>query len=128
MNRLVNGLYDFSGQVSRFGEVRPDMGGIIRTGTTSAAFDVLIRVSPANETTVVAVQLPQAKTEDGGRVCRIVRTTEGGEIVLQPVGDALLNGASRLFMYNYPGLVEIRFDGQNYWTSYGGALSWAEAL
>lgn len=128
MNRLINGLYDYAGQVAQAGEVRPEMAGIVRTGTTSVGFDVLLRVSPANESTVVVVQLPQPRTEDGGRVCRVARTTAGGEVLIQAVGGATLNGGTRLFMYNAPGLAEVRFDGQNYWTTYYGALSWAEAF
>lgn len=128
MNRLVNGLYDFAGQVAGVCDVQPTVDAPVRTGTTAASYDTMLRVSPATDSTTVTVQLPQPVTTDGGKICRIVRTTTGGNIIIQTVGSALLNGVTRLFMFDDPGMIEVRFDGANFWTTSYGALSWSEAF
>ena len=128
MNRLINGLYDNAAQVASLCDVAPSFAQVVRGGIVGAAFDAMIRVSPATDSTIVTVQLPQADVTQGGRAVYVSRTGAFGEVIIAAVGNSLLNGASRLFMFKERGLAEIRFDGQNYYTSYHGALSWGEGI
>lgn len=128
MNRLINGLYDYAEQIAAIGAVKPEVPQkIVRTGTCAASYDVMTRVQPAADTTVT-VQMPQPATPDGGRVLRVVRLGYDGDIVLSPLGGALINGRSSMHMYSVPGLAEIYFDGVNFHTSYQGAMGWGEDL
>ncbi len=128
MNRMVNALYDYAGELATLGAVKPEVPSkIIRSGTCAASYDVMLRVQPAVDT-VVTVQMPQPETTDGGRVLRVARLGYDGDVVLSPLGRSLINDRSSLHMYSVPGLAEVYFDGVNFYTSYQGAMGWGEGL
>lgn len=128
LDRLTDGVIRFASDVGRTYSPRPDATAPVTTGTTSAAYDVITRVAPAQSDTVVTVQLPQPQTADGGRPLIVARTNYNGAIILKPLGGATLNGLSRLMMFGTPGIARIMFDGQNFYTDYQGALAWDEGL
>jgi hypothetical protein len=124
-DRLVDGLLRYGDEVSDLCEVHPLFPVPLRTGVVGASYDVAVRLAPALDDTVMTVQLPQARAEDGGRVARIVRVNAVGTIVIRALGRALINGYGAIKMHVSPGMAEIRCDGVNFYTSYAGA-AWDE--
>lgn len=128
LDRLVTGLYDYAESVRQLNDVKPEITrSIVRSGTCAAAYDTLLRVQPFDDTTVT-VQLPRPNTKEGGLTLRVARLNYAGAIVLTPIGDALINEAPQLVMYATPGLIEVLFDGQNFYSDYQGAFAWGEGL
>lgn len=126
LERLADGIYRWTQDADLRYEPRPTVSPISISGTIYAAFDVITRVQPLDEETVT-VQLPRPDARNGGRRLFVQRLNTAGAIVLSPL-DCTVNSYDRLVLSALPGLVTVRFDGENYYTDAPGCADWGEAL
>lgn len=86
----------------------------IATGNVNVKFGDFLRCDPSNGG--FTVHLPQATEADAGKRLLVKNVTSSANVILvEPPGDAQIDGTTALGINVAAGSASLQFDGQNWW-------------